>query len=129
MHNRKQSSTPSLVERTTIRLLFAITAHGGHEVMQADFPNAYLNADITEDVYVNQPRGLEDPVRRYRVCKLNKALYGMPMSGKCWNDALSSCLTSKLGYHRSKIDHYLFFRPCPEGTSIMAIYVYEILYL
>ncbi len=29
--------------------------------MQTDFHNAYLNADITEDAYVVQPRGLEDP--------------------------------------------------------------------
>ncbi len=30
---------------------------------------------------------------------------------------------------RSKIDHCLFFRPCPEGTSIMAVYVDNILCL
>ncbi len=78
-----------VAEKSTIRLLFATAAHLGVKVMQADFPNAYLNATIQDDVYVVQPRGLEDPNERHKVCKLNKALYGMAMSGKCWHDALS----------------------------------------
>ncbi len=119
----------SPVAETTIRMMFAIATHVGVKVMQADFPNAYLNANIQEDVYVVQPRGLEDTSARHKVCKLNKALYGMPMSGKCWYDALSSCITSQFGYHRSKIDHCLFIRPRPDGTTIMAVYVDDILCL
>ncbi len=127
LDTQPESKFSPVAEKTTIRMLFAIAAHGGHEVKQADFPNAYLNAEITEDVYVAQPKGMEDPMHRHKVCKLNKALYGMPMSGKCWHDALSSCITSQLGYHRSKIDHCLFYRPSTEGTSIMAVYVDDIL--
>ncbi len=81
-----------VAEKSTIRMIFAIAAHKGVPVIQADFPNAYLNAKITEDTYVVQPGGLEDPNNVHKICKLNKALYGMPISGKCWHDALSSCV-------------------------------------
>ncbi len=113
----------------TVRMLFAIAAHIGVKVMQVVLPNAYPNADITNDVYVVQPRGLEDPEHRHKVCKLSKPLYGMKMSGRCSYNALSSCLTSQLGCQRSKIDHCIFFRPYPKGTSIMAICVDSIMYL
>ncbi len=76
-------------------------------IIQADFHNPYLNADITEDVYVVQPRGLEDPEHQHKVCKLNKALQGIPMNGKCWHDAISSSLTSRPGYQRSKLYSYM----------------------
>ncbi len=68
-----ESKFSPVAEKTRVRILFAIAAYKGVSVMQADFPNAYLNATITEDVYVVQPRGLENPNLRQKVCRLNKA--------------------------------------------------------
>ncbi len=51
---------------STVRLLFATTAAVGQPVLQADVPNAYLNAEVKEEIYVSQPYGLQEPERRGR---------------------------------------------------------------
>ncbi len=98
-----------VAETTTIRLVFAIAAAEKQQVLQADFPNAYLNADLEEETYVIQPKGLEVPEQYDHVCLLRKALYGSPVSGKRWHSKLADTIAS-LGYTRSSIDHCLFYR-------------------
>ncbi len=70
-----------VAELSTVRMFMAIAAAGNHTVLQADFPNAYVNAEIGEDVYVTQPKGLENKDPSKYVCKLKKALYGCAISG------------------------------------------------
>ncbi len=84
-------------EISTVRLAFAAAAATGQEVLQADFPNAYLNADMTENVYICQPYGIYNGEDRKKVCLLKKALYGCPISGKRWHDEIASKIKT-LGY-------------------------------
>ena len=48
---------------SSIRLLLALATHFHCEVFQFDVSSAYLNADLEEDVYVEQPPGFETPER------------------------------------------------------------------
>lgn len=43
--------------------------------MQMDVETAFLNGRVRSEVYVTQPQGYEDGTER--VCKLEKALYGL----------------------------------------------------
>ncbi len=113
-------------ELTTIRLMFAIAAAGNQVVLQADFPNAYLNAELEDEVYVVQPKGLEKPERYDHVCRLKRALYGCPVSGKMWHKALENAIIS-LGYARSPIDHCLFHRNLNDWVELLVIYVDDVL--
>ena len=62
---------------SSIRLLLALDTHFHCEVFQFDVSSAYLNADLEEDVYVEQPPGFEIPGKWSKlVCKLLKGLYG-----------------------------------------------------
>ncbi len=115
-----------VAELPTVRSLLVIAAQQDQVVLQADFPNAYVNADIKEDVYVCQPKGLEEKDSDKYVCKLRKALYGCPISGKRWNETLTEAILS-LGYKKSVIDHCLFSRDDNENKDLMVIYVDDIL--
>ncbi len=63
-------------------LVFASAAATGQAVLQADFPNAYLNAAMTGTIYVCQPYGICNGEPGKKVCLLKKALYRCPISGK-----------------------------------------------
>ena len=66
-----------VIKFTTIRLLLAIVAHYDLELHQMDFVTAFLNGDLDEDIYMEQPEGCIDKSESDHVCKLLRALYGL----------------------------------------------------
>ena len=44
-------------------------------IEQMNVGTAFLNGEVTSEVYVNQPKGYADGTNR--VCKLSNALYGL----------------------------------------------------
>ena len=86
-------------------MLLALATHFHCEVFQFDVSSFYLNADLEEDVYVEQPPGCEIPGKGSKlVCKLLKRLYGLRQAGRCWNRTLDKFLT-EFGPTRSMIDN------------------------
>jgi hypothetical protein len=61
----------------SMRLLIALVAHEGWEVHHMDVKSAFLNGDLQEDVYVEQPAGFIVASKEHKVLKLKKALYGL----------------------------------------------------
>ncbi len=106
--------------------MIAIVAGNNQVMLQADFPSAYVNAAIDEDVYVCQPRGMESKDKNEYLCKLKKALYGCPISGKRRNETITRVILS-LGYHRSVIDQCLFLRGKNGSQDLLVLYVDDIL--
>ncbi len=49
-----------------------------------DVKTAFLNGDLDQDVFMEQPEGCVDPDKPDIVCKLQKALYGLNASAKAW---------------------------------------------
>ncbi len=94
--------------------------------MQADFPNAYLNAEIGENMYMRQTTGLEHKGKEDWVYKLEKALYGSPVSGHRWHSTVQEAIET-LGYTRSTIDHCLFHRVKEGHRDLLVIYVDDVL--
>ncbi len=115
-----------MAEISTVRILFAIAAANGHQVLQADFPNAYLNAELDEEVYANQPYGIYDYRYKNKVCLLQKALYGSAISGKKWHENVTTQIR-ELGYERSVIDHCLFIRNKDNNIELLVLYVDDVL--
>ncbi len=115
-----------VAELSTIRIVFAVAAANGQKVLQADFPNAYLNAEIQEEVHVCQPRGLEVEDKQSHVCLLQKALYGTSISGRLWREKITTVVRG-LGYQQSKIDRCLFYRTKQGFKEILTIYVDDVL--
>ena len=75
-------------------MLLALTIHFHYEVFQFDVSSAYLNADIEENVDVEQPPDFEIPRKGPKlVCKLLNGLYGLKQAGRCWNRTLDMFLT------------------------------------
>nr|GFC96221.1 retrovirus-related Pol polyprotein from transposon TNT 1-94 [Tanacetum cinerariifolium] len=72
----KESFAP-VARIEAIRIFLAYAVHKNMVVYQMDVKTAFLNGNLREDVYVNQPDGFVDPDNPNHVYKLKKALYGL----------------------------------------------------
>ncbi|GJX19264.1 retrotransposon protein, putative, ty1-copia subclass [Tanacetum coccineum] len=61
----------------SIRIMLAIAMIHDYEICQMDVKTAFLNEKLTEDVFMAQPEGFENAKYPKRVCKLQKAIYGL----------------------------------------------------
>lgn len=77
-----------VVKQPTIRLVLGQVIARGWVLRQLDVNNAFLQDDLTEDVYLAQPLGFIDQDRPDYVCKLNKAIYGLKQAPRAWYTAL-----------------------------------------
>ena len=60
-----------------IRMFLAFAAHMNFKVYQMDVKSAFMNGELEEEVYVQQPPGFEDLNHLDFVYCLFKALYGL----------------------------------------------------
>jgi hypothetical protein len=45
---------------------------------------SFLNGELEEEVYIEQPEGFQLSENIYYVCKLKKALYGLKQAPRAW---------------------------------------------
>ena len=62
---------------TSIRLLIAIAYVYNLEIHQTDVKTAFLNGELDEEIYMEQPEGFIVKGQEKKVCKLIKSLYGL----------------------------------------------------
>ncbi|KAL0533174.1 hypothetical protein IC582_030389 [Cucumis melo] len=67
---------------TSIRVLISITALNNLLIHQMDVKTAFLNGDLEEEIYMEQPEGFIVHGQESKVCKLNKSLYGLKQALK-----------------------------------------------
>ena len=67
------------VHFSSIRTLLAFAVNNIF-VHQMDVVTAFLNVEIKEEIYMQQPPGYEVPGKEKLVCKLKKSLYGLKQS-------------------------------------------------
>src|SRR4029079_18985091 len=71
---------------TTIRVLLSLAASYGLLVHQMDVKTAFLNGELEEDIYMDQPDGFVSKDQEGMVCKLLKYLYGLKQAPKQWHE-------------------------------------------
>jgi hypothetical protein len=68
----------------SVQILLAIAAYFDDEIWQMDVKTAFLNGNLTEDVYMTQPEGFIDPKYARKICKLQKSIYGLKQVSQSW---------------------------------------------
>ena len=72
---------------------------------------------------MQQPPGYVQPGKEDLVCKLNRSLYGLKQSPRCWNRKFNQHMKS-LGFKESNADPCIFTRINKNETvEIVAVYV------
>ena len=86
-----------------------------------DAITAFLNSDLDEEIYMEQPEGYIVKGMERKVCKLLKSLYGLRQSPKIWYDEVVSFLVS-IDFYQCKLDPCTYIRSSQEKFT--AIYVH-----
>ncbi|TYK28116.1 Zinc finger, CCHC-type [Cucumis melo var. makuwa] len=77
----------------TMRIVLALPAQQQWPVYQFDVKSAFLNGELQEEVYVEQPEGFVKKNSEEKVYKLTKVLYGLnKLLGRGKNDFITVCL-------------------------------------
>jgi hypothetical protein len=111
---------------TSIRVILAIGANLNMEIHQMDVKTAFLNGDLTEEIYMDVPEGLVQATED-GVCKLNKTLYGLKQSPRMWNQKIDEYLRQQK-FSRLNSDHSIYLRSVNESKpDIVALYVDDLI--
>jgi hypothetical protein len=62
---------------TTIRTLIVVAASYGLIIHQMDVNTTFLNGELDEEIYMDQPEGFIADGQENKVCRLIKSLYGL----------------------------------------------------
>ncbi|KAF2361468.1 Integrase catalytic core [Trinorchestia longiramus] len=96
-----------VVRVESVRAVLAFAAKHNLQLHHMDVATAFLNGELSEEIYLTQPEGFVSGGKENLVCKLNKSLYGLKQSPNCWNTALYGHL-KPLGFKQSKNDACLY---------------------
>jgi len=111
---------------TIIRCILAMTAANRWELHQMDVKTAFLNGDLDEEVYMEQPDGYADPTYPDKVCRLLQALYGLKRTPKMWYAKLDDFLKSQ-GFDNIDPDACLYLLMDDGEIIIVLVYVDDLL--
>jgi hypothetical protein len=83
----------------------------GWHTRQVDFVQAYTQAPLENDIYMDIPKGykIKGASHETHVMKLLKNLYGLKQAGRVWNKHLEAGLM-KIGFQPSVIDPCIYYK-------------------
>ena len=109
-----------------VRLFIAMAALQQWPLYQLDVKNAFLNEDLQEEIYMQQP---PDFVAQWDssglVCYLRKSLYGLKQPPRAWFGKFSN-VVQQFGMTRSEADNSVFYRHSSVGCIYLVVYVDDI---
>jgi len=112
----------------TIRVVLAIAAQLKLQVFQLDVKSAFLNEELEEQVYVEQPQGYIIEGQENKVFRLRKALYGLKQAPRAWNSKIDGYLLSN-GFLKSPSEPSLYIKTQrPQDFLILCLYVDDLIY-
>jgi hypothetical protein len=111
----------AVVRYSTLRLLFAIGAEQDMDIEHIDVSTAFLNGNLSEKVYMEQPSGHEKGDGN-KVCLLKKSIYGLKQASRAWNQKIHDVLI-EIGYKQSKCEPCVYVKNKKGSKVIIALYV------
>lgn len=140
---------------SSIRTLLAVSVEKGYKLNQLDVTTAYLNGELKENLFMEMPKNLDiylqniilgeaknedktilnkakemlNDLRKNgnkKICKLQKAIYGLKQSGREWYEKLDNTL-QKLGFQTSQAEPCIYTLSTGRDIVIIAIYVDDLI--
>lgn len=107
---------------TSFRFVIALANQFDLLVHHMDVKTAFLNGILKEEIFMRIPEGIT--YTGDKVCKLNKSIYGLKQSARCWFERFDGVL-KEYGFINSQVDNCIYLL---EGNS-MNENIYLVLYV
>jgi transposase InsO family protein len=110
-----------------IRMFLAFACFKNFKIYQMDVKSTFLNGNLEEEVYIEQPEGFILSENKDYVCKLKKALYGLKQAPRAWFSRLDNHLQQQ-GYKRGATDNNIYIKIENQNMIIVVVYVDDIIF-
>ena len=91
-----------------------------------DVKTAFLNGDLDEEIYMEQPEGFVLLGNEKKVCKLVKSLYGLKQAPKQWHEKFDNAILSH-GFKHNNADKCIYSKFTNSFGVIICLYVDDLL--
>ncbi|CAA0827399.1 cysteine-rich RLK (RECEPTOR-like protein kinase) 8, partial [Striga hermonthica] len=110
----------------SIRILLAVAAHMDYEVWQMDVKTVFVNENLQEDIYMQQPEGFIAKGHEHLVCTLNRSIYGLKQALRSWNIRFDEVIQS-YGFTQCPDEHCVYKKNNASMVVFLMLYVDDIL--
>ena len=94
---------------TTIKILITLASIHNLVIHQMDVKTVFLNGDLDEEIYMEQPEGFIVKGQEHKVCKLVKYLYGLKQAPKQWHEKFDKVVL-EYGFRINESEKCLYIR-------------------
>ncbi|RVW56198.1 Retrovirus-related Pol polyprotein from transposon TNT 1-94 [Vitis vinifera] len=113
-------------KKDSLRIIMALVAHFDLELHQMDVKTAFLNGNLDEDIYMEQPEGFAKKGNEHLVCKLKKSIYGLKQASRQWYIKFNNTITS-FGFKENIVDQCIYLKVSGSKFIFLILYVDDIL--
>ena len=113
-------------KKDSLRIIMALAAHFDLELHQMDVKTAFLNGNLDEDIYMEQPEGFAKKGNEHLVCKLKKSIYGLKQASRQWYIKFNNTITS-FGFKENIVDQCIYLKFSGSKFIFLILYVDDIL--
>ena len=113
----------SVAKYSTVRITIALAAMKRWKRFGIDIKSAFLNSDLQEELYMEQPLGFIIEGKEAYVYKLLKAMYGLKQATRAWRTMFHAFLIS-IGFLSANSDVNLYILKGGEDGAVIILVVY-----
>jgi hypothetical protein len=114
-----------VAQYTSICTIIALATSISWKLHQMDVKTTFLNGEIEEEVYIENPKEFMIHDEKSHMCRLNKALYGLKQAPRASHEKMDGFLIS-LGFNKSVVDPNLYYHIVGNKCLILVLYVDEL---
>ena len=108
-----------------IHLLLAYACSKNVKVYQMDVKSTFLNGELEEKVYIEQPKRFQLSEKQNYVCRLKNALYGLKQAPRAWYSKLDRYLQQE-GFRKGNTNNNIYIKVDQDSILIIEVYVDDI---
>ena len=121
----KETFSP-VSKKDSLRIIMALVAHYDLELHQMDVKTAFLNGNLEEEVYMDQPEGFSVKGKEDMVCKLKRSIYGLKQASRQWYLKFNDTITS-FGFKENIVDRCIYLKISGSKFIFLVLYVDDVL--